>query len=101
MKLHFQGAGIVFPEPTQKVEIDTANVSNKSARYADDKNIQSIEQQNLIDGYFKIFNETHTDLEIKNLIAARLQPSYQLPKVHDMALLSAKADQLLNFSFSI
>lgn len=102
MKIQSQTSGFNFPEQTQKTVSDTSSKStSSSSKYANENNIHKIEQKNIIDGYFKIFNESHTEVEIKNMIAARLQPAYQLPQVHDYKALSLKAKELLNFSFTI
>ena len=101
MKIHSQAPNINLNEQTKKIEIKSSNVSNNSALYANEHNIQKLDQKNIVDDYFKTFDKSRTEVEIKNLIAARLQPSYQLPQVHDMQLLSSKAKELLNFSLAI
>jgi len=101
MKLHFQTSGASFPDQIPDIKIRTSRASESSVNFANERQIQKLDQQGVINDYFSIFDETHTDIEIKNLIAARLQPSYQLPQIHDMKVLSQKANELLKFSLSI
>jgi len=102
MQLNIQGSVPSFPEPTKKIETETMlKANNSSNHYANVQQIQHLEQKNIVDDYFKTFDKSHTEIEIKNLIAARLQPSYQLPQIHDTKALSLKARELLDFSLSI
>jgi len=101
MKLYSQGLAISLPEQTPKVDVNISKANDHSIRYADEKQIQKLDQQNIINNYFQTFDKSHTEIEIKNLIAARLQPAYQLPQVHDTKALSLKAQELLKVSFSI
>ena len=102
MKLSAQVSGLNFPEQTQRTEVTVkSNTGSVSSKYANENNIQKIDQKNIIDGYFKVFDGNLIEIEIKNLIAARLQPAYKLPQVHDIKALSLKAKELLNISFTI
>ena len=101
MQLNFQNT---LPDLSQKVQntpVQTRHSSAESINFAQEKNIQKIEQQNLVNGYFKLFGENHSDVAIKNLISARLQPAYVLPEIHDTQALSDKAAELLDFSIAI
>jgi hypothetical protein len=102
LKVQAQTYEFMFSQKKLSTEANTLSGStSSSSKYANENNIQKLDQKNIIDGYFKIFNESHTEVEIKNMIAARLQPAYQLPQVHDHKTLSLKAKELLNFSFTI
>lgn len=102
MKVQAQITGLNFTEKTQRAEIALSSKSaSGSNKYAAENHIEKLEHRNIIDVYFKIFDGSHTEVEIKNMIAARLQPAYQLPQVHDTKALSLKAKELLNFSFTI
>lgn len=101
MKLHFQNTTPPYPQQTENTVVTYSRASEKAAGFAHEKQIQSLQQQNVVDEYFKLYDQSHSDVAIKNLIAARLQPSYQLPQIHDTQALSLKADELLHFSLSI
>ena len=101
MKLHFQSSALVYSEQTKDTTVTYSRASEKATGFTHEKQIQSLQQQNVVNEYFKLYDQSYSDVAIKNLIAARLQPSYQLPKIHDTQALSSKADELLNFSLSI
>lgn len=101
MKLHFQSIAPAYSEQTKNTTVTYSRASEKATGFANEKQIQSLQQQNVVDEYFKLYDQSYSDVAIKNLIAARLQPSYQLPHIHDTKVLSSKADELLNFTLSI
>jgi len=101
MKLHFQSSAAAYSEQTKNTTVTYSRASEKAAGFSHEKQIQSLQQQNVVDEYFKLYDQSYSDVAIKNLIAARLQPSYQLPHIHDTQVLSSKVDELLNFSLSI
>ncbi len=86
---------------TQTTKIKAARSQENSVRYAHEKDITTLAQQNIINNYFETFNESYSEVAIKNLISVHLQPSYTLPEVHDYKTLSTKAEELLNFSLTI
>jgi len=101
MKLHFQNAAPVYTEQMKNTTTTYSRASKKATGFAQEKEIQSLQQQNVVDEYFKLYDQSYSDVTIKNLIAARLQPSYQLPSIHDTKALLSKADELLDFSTSV
>lgn len=101
MKLNLQSPATVYPEQAKNTAVTFSRASERAAGFTHEKQIQSLQQKNVVDEYFKLYDENYSEVAIKNLIAARLQPSYQLPKVHDTNALLSKADMLLNFSLSI
>jgi hypothetical protein len=101
MKLNFQNSTLTYPQQTGNTPVTYSRASEKAAGFAQEKEIQSLQQKNVVDEYFKLYDQSYSDVAIKNLIAARLQPSYQLPLIHNTEVLSSKADALLNFSLSI
>jgi hypothetical protein len=101
MKLHFQSSAPVYSEQTRDTTVTYSRASEKATGFTHEKQIQSLQQQNVVNEYFKLYDQSYSDVAIKNLIAARLQPSYQLPQIHDTQALTSKADELLNFSLSI
>jgi len=100
MKINLQDSGFQPTDSTQKTVPRASRVNLNSINYANEKQIQRLEQQNIIDGYFKIFDDSLTEIEIKNLISEKLQPSFLLPQVHNTDELSLKAKELLDFSLS-
>jgi hypothetical protein len=98
MKLHFQNATADY---LQNSSVRVSRAQENSTRYAQEKNINTLSQQNIINNYFETFDASYSEVSIKNLIAARLQPSYVLPELHDHKALSAKAEELLSFSLAI
>ncbi len=101
MKLHFQNSTSTYSPKTEHSTVSYSRASEKAVGFAHEKEIQSLQQQNVIDEYFKLYDQNYSDVAIKNLIAARLQPSYQLPQIHDAQTLASKTDKLLTFSLSI
>lgn len=101
MKLHFTNTVPAYSEQTKNTTVTYSRSSEKATGFANEKKIQNLQQQNVVDEYFKLYDQNYSDVAIKNLIAARLQPSYQLPKIHDTQALSSKVDELLDFSLSI
>jgi len=98
MKLHFQNATADY---LQNSSVRVSRAQENSTRYAQEKNINALAQQNLINDYFETFDNSYSEVTIKNLISARLQPSYQLPTVHDHKALAEKSQELLNFSLAV
>jgi hypothetical protein len=98
MKLHFQTSPLAY---TKETNVRVSRAQENSTRYAQEKNINTLSQQNIINNYFETFDASYSEVSIKNLIAARLQPSYVLPELHDHKALSAKAEELLSFSLAI
>ena len=86
---------------TQTTKIKTSRSQENSVRYAQEKNITTLAQQNIVNNYFETFDESYSEIAIKNLISVYLQPAYTLPEVHDYKTLSSKAEELLNFSLTI
>lgn len=100
MKINLQDSGYKLTKPIQRAESSAPKANTSSINYANEKHIQRLEHQTIIDGYFKIFNDSLTEIEIKNLISAKLQPSFLLPQVHNTDELSLKTKELLDFSLS-
>jgi len=100
MKLSVANASAYLPDTNQENKVSTSRAAQNSNLYSDENNITALHQKNLVDNYFTIFEKDYSDVAIKNLIAARLQPSYQLPTIHDTKALAAKAKELLDFSFT-
>ncbi len=98
MKLNFQA---VNSDYAQKTTMKYSRSQENSARYAHEKDITTLAQQNIINNYFETFDESYSEVAIKNLISVHLQPAYTLPEVHDYKTLSTKAEELLNFSLTI
>ena len=98
MKLNFQA---VNSDYAQKATVKYSRSQENSARYAHEKDITTLAQQNIINNYFETFDESYSEVAIKNLISVHLQPSYTLPEVHDYKTLSTKTEELLNFSLTI
>lgn len=98
MKLHFQSPAVDY---AKNDTIRFSRAHENSARYSQEQSVESVSNQNLVNSYFQIFDEDYTEVEIKNLISARLQPSYKLPTVHDNQQLLSKAGGLLDFSLSV
>ena len=69
--------------------------------FTQENKIQKLDQINIVNNYFKIFDQNLSETAIKNLISARLQPGYQLPQVHNTQALALKAEELLDFSLAI
>lgn len=101
MKVQSQNTLTTYSEAPKDTSVRQSKAGQSAVGFAQEKNIQNISQQNIVNSYFEVFDEGYSDLTIKNLISARLQPAYQLPKVHDFEALSAKANGLLDFSIAI
>lgn len=101
MKLDFQSSVSNYSEQVKNIRVTYSKASESAIGFTQEKKISHLHEQNMVDSYFKIFDQNLTDTAIKNLISARLQPSYKLPEVHKMENLLAKADDLLNFSLAI
>ena len=101
MKLHTQNILPTYSEPSQKSELRQSRASENALGFTQEKKIQSLDQMNIVNNYFEVFDQSFSDITIKNLISARLQPAYQLPEIHDFKQLSSKANELLDFSIAI
>ncbi len=101
MKINNQTTVPTYSESPVDTSLKQSNASQNAAGFAQEKNIKNINQQNIVNNYFEVFDQSFTEETIKNLISARLQPAYQLPEVHDFKALSAKANHLLDFSIAI
>jgi len=101
MKLQLQNSMPTYSETSQNSEVRQSRAGQNAAGFNQEKNIQSLSQKNIVNNYFEVFDKSYSDVTIKNLISARLQPAYQLPEVHNFEALSAKADELLDFSIAI
>ncbi len=101
MKLQLQNTLPTYAESSQKSETHQSKATQNAVGFAQEKNIQNIAEKNIVNNYFEVFDESLSDVAIKNLISARLQPAYQLPVIHDFKALSAKANKLLDFSIAI
>ncbi len=85
----------------EQADIKTSKAAVNSRNFSDVNKIDDISDQNVVSAYFDLFDESFSELTIKNLLNQRLQPAYLLPKVHNTDLLAAKANELLNFSVAI
>lgn len=101
MRLDFQSSASPYSEQAKNIKVTYSKASENALGFTQEKKINHLHEQNMVDSYFKIFEQNLTDTAIKNLISARLQPSYKLPEVHNMENLSAKANELLSFSLKI
>ncbi len=101
MKINSQSTLPTYSEAPKETSIRQTKAGQNALGFAQEKNIQNINQQNIVNNYFEVFDESLSEETIKNLISARLQPAYQLPEVHDYKALSAKANELLDFSIAI
>jgi hypothetical protein len=101
MKLDFQSSVSNYSEQVKNIRVTYSKASENAIGFTQEKKINHLHEQNMVDSYFKIFDQNLTDTAIKNLISERLQPSYKLPEVHNMENLLAKANDLLNFSITI
>lgn len=101
MKVHSQNTLSTYSEAPKDTSVQQSKAAQNAAGFSQQKNIQNLSQQNIVNNYFEVFDEGYSDLTIKNLISARLQPAYQLPEIHDFKALSAKANELLDFSIAI
>ncbi len=101
MKLQLQNTLSTYSDTSKETSVRQSNAGQNAAGFSQEKNIQNVSQQNIVNNYFEVFDQSFSDVTIKNLISARLQPAYQLPEVHDHKALSAKANELLDFSIAI
>jgi len=101
MKLHGNNTLPVHPDASKNNEVRQSRAGQSAAGFTQEKNIHSISQKNIVNNYFEVFDKSFSEVTIKNLISARLQPAYQLPQVHDFEALASKADELLDFSIAI
>ncbi len=101
MKIHSQTTVPTYSETPVDTSVKQSKASQNAQGFVQEKNIQNINEQNIVNNYFEVFDQSFSDVTIKNLISARLQPAYQLPEVHDFKTLSAKANELLDFSIAI
>ncbi len=100
MKLNFQSLASNYSEQVKNIHVTYSKASENAIGFSQEKNINNLHEQNMVNNYFKIFDQNLSDTAIKNLISARLQPSSALPEVHKMENLSAKAHDLLSFSLT-
>lgn len=98
MKLHFHSASSNY---TQNTGVRYSHANENSTRYTQEQSIHSLSQQNIVNNYFQIFDKNHTETQIKNLIAARLQPAYTLPEVHHTDKLASRINELLDFTLTV
>lgn len=98
MQLDFSSTTSYPIEMTSKAEVKTSHAHDRSTSFTNEKKIDSIEQRLVVDTYFKVFEKEYSELAIKNLIAARLQPSSALANIHNNQELSLKSKELLDFS---
>ena len=101
MKLNFSSAAPQYFEQTKSMPTVQSRANQHSTNFAQEKNINKLEHQNLVNNYFQIFDQSYSEVTIKNLISARLQPSIELPRVHNTEYLSSKSEELLEFSLAI
>ena len=101
MKLQLQNTLSTYSDVPKDTSVRQSKAGQNATGFAQEKDIQNISQQNIVNNYFEVFDKSFSDVTIKNLISARLQPAYQLPEVHDFKTLSAKANELLDFSIAI
>ena len=102
MKIQSQNTLPAFTETSSKdIPVRQSKASQNAAGFVQEKGIQNINEQTIVNNYFEVFEEGYSEVTIKNLISARLQPAYQLPIVHNFETLSAKANELLDFSLAI
>lgn len=101
MQLNFSSTSLYHLDTTTKTQVPASHVNERSTNFSNENNLNTIEQKNLVENYFKIFDENYSEVTIKNLITARLQPTSVLPQVHNIKELSAKSEELLDFSLSV
>lgn len=101
MKLDFQSSVSNYSEQIKNIKVTYSKAAENAIGFTQEKQINSLHEQNIVDNYFKTFDQDLSDVAIKNLISARLQPAYKLPQVHNTEALSANAQELLNFSLKI
>lgn len=101
MQLNFSSTSSYHSDTTPKIQVRTSHANERSTSFSNENNLNTIEQKALVESYFKLFDENYTEVEIKNLIAARLQPSSALAQVHNTQELSLKYKELLDFSLSV
>ncbi len=101
MKVESQAHQFTLSSQANQSDYKRSNAAASSHQFSDANDIKNIADQNVVSSYFDIFDENFSEVTIKNLISARLQPAYKLPQIHDSKALSAKANELLNFSIAI
>ncbi|MFC2073693.1 hypothetical protein ACFLR3_00430 [Campylobacterota bacterium] len=101
MKLQLQNTLSTYSDTSKETSVRQSKAGQNATGFSEEKNIQNVSQQNIVNNYFEVFDQSFSDVMIKNLILARLQPAYQLPEVHNFKALSAKANELLDFSIAI
>ena len=101
MKLQLQNTLSTYSDTPKETSVRQSKAGQSAAGFTQEKNIQNLSQQNIVNNYFEVFDQNFSDVTIKNLISARLQPAYQLPEIHDFKALSAKANEFLDFSIAI
>lgn len=101
MQLNFSSLSSYQPDTTSKVQVRPSHANQRSTSFSNENKINTLEHKALVENYFKLFDENYSEVAIKNLISARLQPSSALPKVHNIEELSLKSKELLDFSLSV
>ena len=101
MQLSFSSTSSYHSDTATKVQARASHANERSASFSNENNINAIDKKVLVENYFKIFDENYSEVTIKNLISARLQPTSALPTIHNFEKLSSKAKELLDFSLSV
>lgn len=101
MKLNFSSVPSYLPKALQKTEVHTSHANEKSTSFSNENKINQIQEKALVNSYFELFDKNLSDVTIKNLISARLQPTHLLSQVHDTQKLAQKSKELLDFSLTI
>jgi len=101
MKLNFSSTPNYLPEVLRKTEVQTSYANEKSTTFTNQNKISRVQEQALVNSYFKLFDADLSDLAIKNLISERLQPAHLLAHVHNTEKLAQSSKELLDFSLHI
>jgi len=101
MQLSFSNTSSFHSNTSPKIQAKVSYANEHSTSFQNENDINTIEKKNLVDNYFKIFDESYSEVTIKNLITARLQASTTLPKVHNTQEISFKSKELLDFTLSV
>jgi len=101
MQLSFSNTPAYHSDTSSKTQVRTSFANERSNNFSNEKHINTLDKKVLVENYFKIFDENYSEVIIKNLIALRLQPSANLPQVHNTQELALKSKELLDFSLSV
>lgn len=101
MKLDTNTSTFQHAEQAKSTPIVRSKAGTQTASFTQANNIQNLNEIIIVDDYFKIFEKNLSEVAIKNLISARLQPGYQLPQIHNSKALEHKTQELLEFSLAI